>query len=87
MKDLFKKYLDNSADCDTIKIELIGCDDFEKTFEGARLADCYWQKPREGYKYKQALFNLIRIVWDKAYSHGYHDAQAECGLTLAEIEE
>lgn len=82
MKDLFKKYLDNSADCDTMYLELA---DKVKEFRD----DYIWL---EGWDASvttdnELLFNLIRTVWDKAYSHGYHDAQAECNLTLEEIEE
>lgn len=33
------------------------------------------------------LFDLVREVWDAAYSHGYHDANAENGLTLKEMED
>lgn len=35
----------------------------------------------------QALYDLVRDVWDIAYSHGRHDALAEEGLTLADMEE
>ena len=87
LDDLGKKGLDNSPDCDTIILELQGIDKCylaeailsydslmsESVSELAYAANDYW--------------NLIRNLWDAAYSHGFHDGQAECGVTLNEMED
>lgn len=35
----------------------------------------------------QAVYDFIRDIWDVAYSHGMHDALADEGVTLEEMEE
>lgn len=97
MEDIFKKYLDNSQDYDTIKLELENSYNFEQCFEVMDMvdhqdADTLARNHALSYPFivetnRQMLFDLIREVWDIAYSHGYHDAQADEGINLTEIEE
>lgn len=98
MKDIMKKYLDNSPDCDTIILELQGSYDLAHMIECADLDD-YMNKeyeikrgmydPNDEYNdlSVRSLFDLVREIWDAAYNHGYQDAQVDCGLTLTEQEE
>lgn len=79
MQEYFKNYFDNSPDSDTIMLELSVCDDFISFL--SFIAAC--QVP----SLTQELFNIIRYVWDAAYSHGEHDALAEVGATLKEMED
>lgn len=81
MKERFKKYLDNANDYDTIILALQDSD-FEYCYDQMHDADY-----RTGDDWHvRTLFNFIRQVWDAAYNHGYHDAQADEGLTLAEMD-
>ena len=94
MKETFEQFLDHSVDCGTIYLEASRCEDTE---ELVNLIDCcdddyfHWldgegeENPPE-YYYTEKLFNFIRHLWDAAYDHGRHDALAENGFTLAEID-
>lgn len=95
MKEILKKYLDNSPDCDTIILELQDSYELEQLYKLADLADyndnCLMFSTglpfKETNEHVQWIFSLIRNVWDIAYNHGYQDAQADSGLTLIEQED
>lgn len=88
-----KKYLDNSADSDTIVLSVSQSYNFEEMANLAIEADYNDMRilQQQGLTVtrvetsRQILADLIREVWDTAYNHGYHDAQADEGLTLAEM--
>lgn len=94
MEDIFKKYLDNSQDCNTIKLELENSYPLEDLWDLAKQADYSDLRilQQQGLRIenvetnRKLLFDLIREVWDIAYSHGYHDAQADEGMGLSEME-
>lgn len=69
------KWLDHSADANAIVLMLNDSYSF------------YGLYSRTDETLRGMLFDLVREVWDAAYSHGYHDANAENGLTLAEMED
>lgn len=89
-----KKYLDNSADSDTIVLAMSESYNFEEMANLAIEADYNDMRilQQQGLTVtrvetsRQILADLIREVWDAAYNHGYHDAQADEGLTLAEMD-
>lgn len=72
---MFDKYFDYAADAPTFELEITPLDEFQQLLE---LLD------REDYV---PLFDLIRNVWDIAYTYGYQDAQADAGLDLSEQED
>lgn len=91
----FTDMLDNAADAQTIELEIaplssfqnlqatiqeIDAKDFEilKTMGKKVNADI---KPESFSLLMQDLFDLIRNVWDKAYSYGYYDGLVECDET------
>lgn len=100
-ESIFRKYLDNSADYATLEVEIAPLQSFQDLFEMMQEADAkdtaciqelmspseYTATFPDGLNVSRAeLFELIRNVWDIAYSYGVHDAQAEAGLTLEEME-
>ena len=69
----FRNYLGDAVDADAIILEVEGMPSFNY-LAGEVCAT-------------QALYDLVRDVWDAAYSHGVHDALAGEGLSLAAIVE
>lgn len=101
-KNPFIKFFDNSPDAETISLEVSPLESFQNLFEMMQETDSHDSyillqlvqlqhgnpdelEPIE--ESQQTLFDLIRNVWDIAYSHGYHDAQADDGKPLSKIEE
>lgn len=72
------KWLDHSADANAIALML------NDSYSFYRLYSALEQTNNDNIT---MLFDLVREVWDAAYSHGYHDANAENGLTLEEMED
>lgn len=93
-KQEFIRYFDHSADSETIYFELNDSYEFEECFAIMEEADTQDLRDLQNRGWnisnvetgRQTLFDLIREVWDKAYSYGYHNGQTEAGLTLEEIE-
>ena len=68
-----RRYLGDALDADAIVLEVGGL----PSFEHLKTEVCT----------TQALYDLVRDVWDAAYSHGMHDALAGEGLSLVDIVE
>lgn len=93
--DAFKNYLDNSKDSETLTLELQNLPELELMYEIACNVDfddtMLLSKTSSDFveveETRQTLFNLVRNVWDIAYSYGLQDGQAEAGLTLEEQED
>lgn len=72
------RWLDHSADANAIALMLNDSYSFYELYSALE------QTNNDNIT---MLFGLVREVWDAAYSHGYHDANAENGLTLEEMED
>lgn len=72
IKDWYQ-YMDGSKDAEAIILEVARLSSFDSIAKEINTI--------------QILYDLVRDVWEIAYSYGRHDALAEEGLTLAEIEE
>ena len=83
LKDL-KKYLDNSADCDTIVLECSQMELFKKLDDIARASATKYDIfiPRIYYNNKYLFCMFIRELWDIAYSHGEMDTKKENNLEI-----
>lgn len=69
----FREYLDGATDADAIALEVGQMPLFDYVASEVCAT--------------QAVYDLVRDVWDAAYSHGVHDALADEGITLEEMEE
>lgn len=96
IEDKFDYYLDNSADCDTIKYEVRFIYEFGELLDLVELVDSQEEtilkvkgiiaKDAQVHSNRAMLFDFIRELWDIAYNHGFHDGQVDLGLTLADME-
>lgn len=95
--EYFDYYLDNSADCDTIKYEVMPIYEFGEMLELAKFVDEHDEEILKASKSisqnaqvhtnRAMLFDFIRELWDIAYSYGFNDGQVDAGLTLNELED
>lgn len=84
MLENFKKYLDNSADCDTIILECSQLEEFKQmndilldsAYDGFMIVD------DELSEKTKVFFSFIRNIWDIAYSHGEMDTKKENNLEI-----
>lgn len=92
----FKYFLNNASYSETLALEIGNSYEFEECLtimENTDDSDLMVLESYFGVKLKalkcsqQTLFDLIALVWDSAYSHGFHDGQAECGVRLDEMED
>ena len=67
----FRNYLDGATDADAIILEVEGMPSFNYLASEVCAT--------------QAVYDLVRDIWDAAYAHGMHDALAGEGLPLAAI--
>lgn len=79
---IFDKYL-NSIDASTLEIEIAPLTSFGYILEIVQSSD-YDAGVDDA---QQTLFNLIRDVWDIAYSYGEHNALADSNVSLADMED
>lgn len=92
---IFAKFLDNAPDALTLEIEISPLTSFQALYEMMQVSDYndtyileqFGMDDLEVQESQQTLFDLIRHVWDIAYSYGEHDALAEVGATLKEMED
>lgn len=92
---IFAKFLDNAPDALTLEIEISPLASFQTLYEMMQESDSNDTRILERLgvddllvqESQQTLFDLIRHIWDIAYSHGEHDALAEVGATLKEMED
>ena len=90
MRETFKKYLDNAHDGDTIYLELQDSYEFEECYaimeqiddNDLRLLQRKGVPVMQVETSRQMLFDLIREVWDTAYSYGFRDHEEETTLTI-----
>lgn len=93
----FKYFLDDANYSETLALEIGDSYEFEECLaimEEADESDArHFESHIIGLKVngikcnQQILFDLIALVWDIAYSHGFHDGQVECGVKLDEMED
>ena len=76
----WEDYLEDAQDATTLLLEITPLNSFRVAFE--EVAEHAYCANADLY-----LFDLIRDVWDIAYSHGKHDGMAEEGATLMDIVE
>lgn len=90
-----KKYLDNSIDSDTIILALSDSYNFEEIanlvtevdYSDTRILQQQGLSIAKVETSRQTLADLIHEIWDIAYNHGEHDALADSGFTLQEMDD
>ena len=66
--------LDNSADAETIALEIVSCDPLHGELSCARnVFSEIWVEEDAN----ETLATIVRELWDIAYNYGYHDGKAE----------
>lgn len=98
---IFDKYL-NSVDASTLELEIAPLVSFQTLYEMMQEVDSNdsqvlaklvqlqhgdTDKLEPIEESQRTLFDLIRNVWDIAYSYGAHDALADSNVSLMDMED